>query len=199
MSNVKICWKGRVSKKFLLEFWEARGEKLMTCHLFLDNFPQNFVTFGLFSKVKSFWNRFVFQENLNIIILKLWILSFWTLSFTKDVLLQKFDCVFVLAIRGLLHVTKNLFCLVVWFCVLITVMESFLKSFLKEIMVLSKTCVSFRNRIFKRFEWIVIKSFLSHRMLGGGFIRHYGESLKTFPFWKLTFESSLLKGQICSR
>jgi hypothetical protein len=36
----------------------------MTCHLFLDNFSWNFVTFGLFSKVKSFWNGFLFQENL---------------------------------------------------------------------------------------------------------------------------------------
>jgi hypothetical protein len=26
------------------------------------------------------------------------------------------------------------------------------------------------------------------------FIRHYGKSLKTFPFWELTFESSLSKG-----
>ena len=33
--------------------------------------------------------------------------SFLNLSFAKDVLLQKIDCVFVLAIRGLLHMTKN--------------------------------------------------------------------------------------------
>jgi hypothetical protein len=36
--------------------------------------------------------------------------SFWT-----NVLLQKFDCVFVLAIRGLLHMTKNFIFCVVWF------------------------------------------------------------------------------------
>ena len=30
-----------------------------------------------------------------------------SLSFAKDILLQKVDCVFVLAIRGLLHMTKN--------------------------------------------------------------------------------------------
>ncbi len=49
-----------------------------------------------------------------------------SLSFAKDMLLQKFDCVFVLAIRGLLHKTKNF---VLWcdFCVLITVKESFEK------------------------------------------------------------------------
>jgi hypothetical protein len=72
MSNVKICWKRSSFRKFLLEFWEERGEKLMTCHLFLDNFSWNCMTFRLFSKVKSFWNEFLFQENSNIIILKLW-------------------------------------------------------------------------------------------------------------------------------
>ncbi len=46
-------------------------------------------------------------------------------------LLQKFDCVFVLAIRGLLHMTKNF---VLWcdFCVLVTVTESFEKFPLKK-------------------------------------------------------------------
>jgi hypothetical protein len=48
-------------------------------------------------------------------------------SFAKDVLLQKIDCVFVLAIRGLLHVIKNFACGVI---VLITFTESFsLRSF----------------------------------------------------------------------
>ena len=46
------------SRTFLLEFWEERGEKLMTCHLFLDNFSWNFMTFLFFSKVKSFETDF---------------------------------------------------------------------------------------------------------------------------------------------
>jgi hypothetical protein len=48
------------------------------------------------------------------------------LSFAEDVLLQKIDCVFVPAIRGLLHMIKNF---VLWcdFCVLITITESFEK------------------------------------------------------------------------
>ncbi len=50
-----------------------------------------------------------------------------SLSFAKDMLSQKVDCVFVLAIRGLLHMTKNLSCGVIFFCVLITVTESFEK------------------------------------------------------------------------
>ncbi len=49
------------SRMFLLEFWEERGEKLMTCHLFLDNFSWNFMTF-CFSKVKSFETDFCFKK-----------------------------------------------------------------------------------------------------------------------------------------
>ncbi len=50
----------------------------------------------------------MFQENSNISTLISWnVRLFWILSFAKDMLLQKFDCVFVLAIRGLLHMTKN--------------------------------------------------------------------------------------------
>ncbi len=61
ISDVKICWKAEFSER-LLEFWEERGEKLMTCHLFLDNFLWNFMTFGLFSKVKSFETDFCFKK-----------------------------------------------------------------------------------------------------------------------------------------
>ncbi len=123
------------------------------------------MTFGLFQRFKSFWNGFLFQENSSISILMSWnVRLFWILSFAKDVLSQKIDCVFVLAIRGLLHMTKNF---VMWcdFRVLITITESFEKFSLKryyhdffqvfefQIMVLSKTCVRFRNRIFKKV-WI---------------------------------------------
>ncbi len=95
--------------KFLFEFWEERGEKLMTCHLFLDNFfSWNFMTFGLFSKVKSLWNGFLFQENSNIIILISWnVRLFWICFSQKTRYCKNFDCVFVLAICGLLHMTKN--------------------------------------------------------------------------------------------
>ncbi len=97
----------------LLEFWEERGEKLMICHLLLDNFLEISWPLGDF-KGWEFWNGFLFQANSNIITLISWnVRLFWILSFVKDVLLQKFDCVFALAIRGLLHMTKNL--LVVWF------------------------------------------------------------------------------------
>ncbi len=74
VSNVKCknLLKRSSFRKFLLEFWEERGEKLMTCHLFLENFSWNFMTFGLSSKVKSFWNKLFVSRNSKIIILKLW-------------------------------------------------------------------------------------------------------------------------------
>ncbi len=60
------------SRTFLFEFWEERGEKLMTCHLFLDNFFWNFMTFGWFSKVESFETDFCFRKlkYLNLDIMK---------------------------------------------------------------------------------------------------------------------------------
>ena len=116
-------------RTFLLEFWEERGEKLMTCHLFLDNF-WNFMTFGWFSKVKSFETDFCFKKTQ---MSRLWYHEIFvfseSLSFAKDILSQKVDCVFVLAIRGLLHMIKNF---VLWcdWCVLITCYgKKFLKSF----------------------------------------------------------------------
>ncbi len=92
------------------------------------------------------------SKKLKYRVLILWnICLFWILSFAKDILLQKFDCVFVLAIRGLLRMIKNFVLWCDFFCVLITFMESFeKKSFLKEVMVLSKTCVHFRNYLFIR-------------------------------------------------
>ena len=96
------------SRTFLLEFWKERGEKLMTCHLFLDNYFEILRPLGCFQRFRSFWNRIQFQENSNISILISWdVRLFWILSFAKDVFMQKIDCVFVLAIRGLLHMNKN--------------------------------------------------------------------------------------------
>ncbi len=114
-------------KKKLLEFWEERGEELMTCHLFLDDFSWNFMTFGLFSKVKSFETGFSFERTQ---ISRLWYHEMFVFSefffFRKRHVLQEIDCVFVLAIRGLLHMIKNF---VLWcdWCVLITITESFEK------------------------------------------------------------------------
>ena len=112
VSNIrcKICWKAEF-QNVLLGFWEERGEKLMTCHLFLDNFSWNFMTFGLFSKVESFETDFSFKKTQ---ISQFWYHEMFVFSESclsqKTFLLQKIDCVFVLAIRGLLHMIKNFLC-----------------------------------------------------------------------------------------
>ncbi len=113
----------------------------------------NFMTFGWFSKVWEFWNRFLFQENSNISNLISWnVRLFWILSFAKDIFIAENRLCFR-ACNSRIVTYDQEFCLVVWFCVLITLTESFsLKSFLWEVMVLSKTCVRFRNHVFKRFE-----------------------------------------------
>jgi len=96
------------SRTFLLEFWKERGEKLMTCHLFLDNFLRIYDLWVVFKGFKCFETKFSFKKTQ---ISQFWyhemFVLFWILSFAKDVLLQKIDCVFVLAIRGLLHMIKN--------------------------------------------------------------------------------------------
>ena len=66
-------------RAFLIEFWEERGEKLMTCHLSLDNFCEiswplgYFQRFGVFetdfcfkkTQISQFWyhEMFVFSES----------------------------------------------------------------------------------------------------------------------------------------
>ena len=64
-----------------------------------------------------------------------------------------------------------------------------LKSFPKGIMVLSKTCVRFRNRIFKKFEWVYDQIiFFSCDFWVKDFSSPLRKKfLKTFPFWVLTF------------
>ena len=131
--------------------------------------------------------RILFRENSNISIWyhEMFVFSESCLS-QKTFLLQKIDCVFVLAIRGLLHMIKNF---VLWcdFYVKSLLRNLRLKSFPKRIMVLSKTCVRFRNRIFKRFEW-VWSNYLFPVILGKRFqFAIMEKSVETCPFWALTF------------
>ena len=104
------------SRTFLLEFWKERGEKLMTCHLFLDNFLRFYDLWVVFKGLKVFETKFSFKKTQ---ISQFWYHEMFVFSESclsqKTFLLQKIDCVFVLAIRGLLHMTKNL---VMWsdFC-----------------------------------------------------------------------------------
>jgi len=108
ISDVKICRRKLRVSEGVTRIWKERGEKLMTCHLFLDNFFLKFHDLCVVFKGWEFWNWSLFQENSDISNLISWnVRLFWISSFAEDVLLQKIDCVFVLAIRGLLHMTKN--------------------------------------------------------------------------------------------
>ena len=96
------------------EGWEINDLSPLSWQSFWD-----FTTSGLFSKVfLRVLKRILFRENSNIPIWchEMFVFSESCLS-QKTFLLQKIDCVFVLAIRGLLHMIKNFFCVVVWFCV----------------------------------------------------------------------------------
>ncbi len=150
MSDVKICWKARVSESFYSNFWEERGEKLMICHLLLDNFLEISWLLGDF-KGYEFWNEFLFQEDSDISNLISWnVRLFWIFVFRKRRVISEIWLCFRACNSRIVTCDQEF---VMWcdFCVLITVTESFEK-FPKEVMVLSKTCVRFRNRIFKGFE-----------------------------------------------
>ncbi len=125
-SDVKIYWKARVSERFTRilrrEGWEINDLSPLSWQFFW-----NFMTFGWFQRLRVFETDFSFKRTQ---ISQLWyhemFIFFLILSFAKDVFIAEIDCVFVLAIRGLLHVIKNF---VLWcdWCVLITITESFEK------------------------------------------------------------------------
>lgn len=50
------------SRAFWLEFWEERGEKLMTCHLFLDNFFEISWPLCCFQRLRVFETDFSFKK-----------------------------------------------------------------------------------------------------------------------------------------
>jgi len=92
----------------LLEFLKREGWEINDLSPLSWQFFWDFTTSGLFSKVLRVLKRILFRENSNISIWyhEMFVFSESCLS-QKTFLLQKIDCVFVLAIRGLLHVTKN--------------------------------------------------------------------------------------------
>ena len=80
----------------------------MTCHLFLDNFLRFYDLWVVFKGLRVFETDFCFKKT-QISRFRYHEMFMFSESclFAKDVLLQKIDCVFVLAIRGLLHMTEN--------------------------------------------------------------------------------------------
>ena len=105
------------SRRFWLEFWEERGEKLMTCHLFLDNFSWNFMTF-CFSKVKSLETDFCFKKTQisQFDIMKY--SSFLNLVFRKRrFIAENWLCFRACNSRIVTYDQEFFLCVVVWFCV----------------------------------------------------------------------------------
>jgi hypothetical protein len=164
----------------------------MTCHLFLDNFLK-FHDLWVVFKGLEFWNRLLFQESSNI---TTWYHEMFV--FSESCLLRKtFYCRNWLCFRACnsrIVTYDQEFCLVVWLMCFNHYHGIFWKVSLKK----SWCC---RKHVFV-FEIVSLKGlnkFLwSNYFFPCGywvkdFIRRYGKSLKTFPFWEFTFESSLSK------
>ncbi len=127
VSNIrcKICWKAWVRERFYSNF-EKKGWEINDLSPLSWQFLRFYDLWVVFKGLGVFETSFVSRKlkYLNFDIMKCSSFSEFS-SFAKDVILPKFDCVFVLAIRGLLHMIKNF---VLWcdWCVLITITESFL-------------------------------------------------------------------------
>ncbi len=113
VSNIRcknLSKKASSFRKFYSNFlrregWEINGLSPLSWQLFEILWP-----LGCFQSLKSSETDFYFKKTQISQFDTMKCSFFWTLSFAKDVLLQRFNCVFVLAIRGLLHMTKNLSC-----------------------------------------------------------------------------------------
>jgi hypothetical protein len=160
LSDVKSVGKAWVrellTRVLRREGWEINDLSPLSWQLFWD-----FTTFGLFSKVCKFLKQNLVSrklEYLNFGIMRC--LTFLNLVFRK----RRFCCRKLIVFSCLqfadCYIWSRIF-FVSWcdFAFLITFTESFcFEKFpsKRHIMVLSKTCVRFRNRIFKKkkFEWV---------------------------------------------
>jgi len=158
----------------------------MTCHLFLDNFLRFYDLWVVFKGLKVFETKFSFKKTQ--------ISQFWyheLFVFSESCLCER------------RFIAENWLCFracnsrivtydqefVLWcdFCVLITITESFEKFSFKK----SWCC---RKHVFV-FEIVSLKDlnkFWSNYLFPltcwvKRFVHRYGKSLKTFPFWELTF------------
>ncbi len=172
----------------------------MVCHLFLDSFCEIYDLLGCIQRLRVFKANFFVPRSSSIII---W--DYDILFLNRRMIAEIWLCFRACNSRIVTcDLRKNFF--VVWFCVLITVTESFLENFfLKEIMVLSKTCdLVFEIVSLKVFFWTrSTKSVFSNPILEERNCSRLWEkfcenfsvlervALKTFPFWKLTFKVRL--------
>jgi hypothetical protein len=111
-------------RKCYSNFWKERGEKLMTCHLFLDNFLRFYDLWVVFKGFKSFETDFV-SRKLKYLNLVSWnVRLFWILSFAKDVFIAE-NWLCFRACNSRIVTYDQEFCHVGWFCALITFYEIF--------------------------------------------------------------------------
>ena len=128
VSNIrcKICWKARVWERFDSNFfWEERGEKLMTCHLFLDNFFEISWPLGDFQRLRVLKQIFVSRKTQISQFDTMKCSSFLNLVFRKRRFIAE-NWLCFRACNSRIITYEQEFCLVVWFCVLITLRNLFL-------------------------------------------------------------------------
>ncbi len=127
MSDVKSVEKLEF-QNVLTRIWEERGEKLMTCHLFLDNFSWNFMTFGWFQRLRVLKQIFVSRKlgYLNFDIMKC--SSFLNLVFRKRRFIAE-NWLCFRACNSRIITCDQEFCHVVWFSCVNHYYGIFLKSF----------------------------------------------------------------------
>jgi hypothetical protein len=194
LSDVKSVGKAWVrellTRVLRREGWEINDLSPLSWQLFWD-----FTTFGLFSKVCKFLKQNLVSrklEYLNFGIMRC--LTFLNLVFRK----RRFCCRKLIVFSCLqfadCYIWSRIF-FVSWcdFAFLITFTESFcFEKFpsKRHNMVLSKTCVRFRNRIFKKksLSEFMIKLSFSLWLLGEKiWVRHYGQSFENFSVLGVDF------------
>jgi hypothetical protein len=153
---------------------------------------------GCFQRLRVFETDFSFKRTR---ISQLWyheifIIFFLIFVFRKRHVIAEIDCVFVLAIRGLLHMTKNF---VLWcdFCVLITVTESFWKVSLKRSWCCRKHVFVFEIVCLRGLNEFLIKLSFSLWLLGKKICSPLWKEFENFSilgvdFWVKPFEKVLM-------
>ncbi len=130
VSNIRcknLSKKASSFSKFFTRVLKREGWEINDLSPLSWQFSWNFMTFGSFSKVWSFWNRLLFQENSNISTLISWnVRLFWIFVFRKrHIIAESWLCFRACNSRIVTYDQE----FVLWcdFCVLITVTESFEK------------------------------------------------------------------------
>ncbi len=171
----------------------------MTCHLFLDNFLEISWPLGYFQKFEVFETDFCLKKKLKIS-------QFWyheMFVFSECYLSQKMFLLQKLIVFSCLQFADcyiwTRICYVVWFCVLITVTESFEKFSLKKSWCCRKHVFVFEIVSLKCLNKFLIKLSFSLWLLGKRFVRHYGRKFENFSIfgdWLLSQASR--KVLVCS-